>query len=118
MILNENVERNLLVAIDFSECSNYAINWILSHMRLTSKDRITLITIPETPKESTRIHNSFDEVAVEQASFDQLQKMWKVYKDKYKIPSEFQIDLKVEFGKPADKLVELTKTGKFTVVCF
>jgi nucleotide-binding universal stress UspA family protein len=113
------MKRNILAAIDFSECSDYALEWILRHLRLTADDTLTLVTVNEPPAEMRRANDSFDQVELESAAHAQLEKLWNAYEKK--IPSDnstAKVEFKVETGKPMKILIDLCHSGKYTMVNF
>jgi hypothetical protein len=66
--------RGILFAIDFSECSNYALEWGLRNMGLHEGDTVTLVTVNVRPESlGSSFARQYDEVDVEQRSYRDLQ---------------------------------------------
>jgi nucleotide-binding universal stress UspA family protein len=64
-------KRDITVAIDFSECSHYALDWALQNLVLPG-DHLTLINVITPPRESHSASLEFNANEEEERSLKQL----------------------------------------------
>jgi nucleotide-binding universal stress UspA family protein len=113
--------RHFMIAIDFSECSTYALEWTLDSVNFTDKDKLTLLSVIEPPAHSERpsFRNEFDTVEEEQRAMHNLKRLWEVVDGKsghLQRKINFKLSLRVEFDKPMEKLVELSQSEQLAMV--
>jgi len=98
--------RRFLIALDFSECSRYALEWIVHHLALYTHDKIILFatfnpTEALNPSEiplSMRLNYDSNEVEVRLKK--QLMDLWKFMCNKFKWAQDVNVEYCVEVGDP------------------
>eukprot|EP00158_Paraphelidium_tribonemae_P001081 Partr_v1_DN23957_c0_g1_i1_m48955 putative Universal stress protein len=99
--------KHIVCAIDFSECSTYAIEWTLENVQWKAGDRLTLLHVIDNSHGSAiSAQRTLDPMEDERVASEKLKALWAVMVKKCGEPS-VKVDLAVEHGSAKDILAAM-----------
>ena len=109
--------RHFAFALDFSECSRYALDWALAHLQINAHDKITLIHTIEKPQGTISATANFDELSEEQRAREKLKNYWSIIDKTYQSAAkQIEVEMLIEIGDPKEVLKEITAQDGMTML--